>query len=227
MASNGVSVVEVSDNAKTGKVSATYVAQQSCWNGCPLMGHGCYAEHDFTGFTTRRLNSAGVSDTDVLANNEASGIRQLTGKRALRLHVVGDCKTNRAAKTVSSAAAAHTAKHGMPVWSYTHAWRQVARKSWSTVSILASCETPSDVRKASKRGYATAMVVSEHKQATAYVHDGIKLLPCPQQTGKSANCESCKLCWNADRLFAAGLTIAFETHGGGVKKATAALFNIL
>jgi hypothetical protein len=222
----GVSAVEISDNSKTGKVSATYAAQQSCWEGCPLMGNGCYAEHDFTGFTTRRLNNAGIVDADIIAENEAAAIDTLTGQRALRLHVVGDCKTNKSAQTVAAAAQRHTSKHDQPVWSYTHAWRQVARESWHGVSILASCETTADVKRAHSEGYAAAVVVAEHKQASLYMEDGLRILPCPQQTGKSLNCASCKLCWKSDHLFATKTVIAFETHGGGEKKATAALVQI-
>ena len=222
----GVTAVEVSDNSKTGKVSATYATQESCWKGCPLKNNGCYAEHDFTGFTTRRLNASGMTDADIIATNEANAIDTLTGELALRLHVVGDCKTNTAAQTVSAASKRHTAKHGSAVWSYTHAWREVKRSSWDGVSILASCETSDDVKQAHGKGYAAAIVVEEHTQSNVYMRDGLRILPCPQQTGKSANCAACKLCWNADYLFSSKTVIAFETHGGGEKKATAALVQI-
>ena len=218
--------VEISDNSKTGRVSATYVSQQSCPDSCPLRGNGCYAEHDFVQFTTNRLNAVGTVTVDTLAEEEAAAIRTLSGRRALRLHVVGDCKTNKAAKTVSAAAADHTTKHGKPVWSYTHAWREVSPKSWAGVSILASCETTTDVKKAHRKGYAAAIVVTKHDQPKAYVRDGVRILPCPQQTQKSANCESCQLCWKSDFLLKSKTVIAFETHGGGEKKATAALVQI-
>lgn len=221
----GVSAVEISDNGKIGKVSATYVSQNSCPD-CPLKGSGCYAEHDFTGFTTRRLNAHGLA-ADELAANEAKAIDGLTGYLPLRLHVVGDCSNNERAAVVSKSADKYRARHNNPVWAYTHAWREVLRSSWGKVSILASCENFKDAKKASAKGYATAVVVTEHASPKAYKVDGMNVIPCPQQTGKAANCAACKLCWNADRLFATQSVIAFEVHGGGVKKATNAVLNIL
>jgi len=221
----GVSAVEISDNSKIGKVSATYVSQNSCPD-CPLKNNGCYAEHDFTGFTTRRLNAHGI-EADQLAENEARAIDGLSGYLPLRLHVVGDCSSNERAETVSKSADKYRARHGQPVWAYSHAWRDVVRAAWGKVSILASCESLADARKAFTRGYAAAVVVTEHKSSHAYKADGLTVIPCPQQTGKSANCSTCKLCWNADRLYKTNSVIAFETHGRGAKQATAAVLNIL
>lgn len=222
-----VSVVEVSDNSKTGPVSATYASQKTCPNSCPLKGSGCYAESDFTGFTTRRLNAnADPFAVEELAHMEASGIAGLTGKLPLRIHVVGDATTDRAAGILADAAEYHMSKHDQPVWAYTHAWRDVSRESWGKVSVLASCETSENARWAMDRGYAAAVVVKDHKADVAYDLNGVKAIPCPQQTGKAANCKSCKLCFNADRLLKTRSVIAFSVHGGGAKKASNAL-NIL
>lgn len=221
----GVSAVEVSDNSKTGKVSATYVSQKSCWEGCPLINNGCYAEHDFTGFTTRRINAeveANSIDAIDLAINEANGIDSLSGQLPLRLHVVGDCKTRKTASIVSSAAGRYAARFGQKVWSYTHVWRSVTRAAWQSVSILASCESVKDAQKAMKRGYAAAVVFSDASQIPAPTAE-MRVIHCPQQTKKTANCTTCKLCWNADRLLANRIVIGFTVHGGGEKKATAAV----
>lgn len=221
----GVSAVEISDNIKIGKVSATYVSQNSCPD-CPLKGSGCYAEHDFTGFTTRRLNSHGI-EADQLAENEARAIDGLSGYLPLRLHVVGDCSSDERAAKVSRSADKYRARHNQPVWAYSHAWRDVLRAAWGKVSILASCETITDAKKAIARGYAAAIVVNSHESANAYKVDGLNVIPCPQQTGKTANCSTCKLCWNSERLYKSNSVIAFEIHGGGVKKAANAVLNIL
>lgn len=218
----GVSAVEVSQNSKVGTVSATYAAQQTCPADCPFYNSGCYAEQGNVGFQTKRLNAA-ASELDAvqLAKNEAIAIRTLSGKLPLRLHVVGDCTTNKIAAIVSNAADEHRAKHDQPVWSYTHAWRKVARKSWGKVAILASCETTKDAKRAMAKGYAAAIVVTEHKDTKAYIEDGIKLIPCPQQTGRTASCETCKLCFHDDRLRAINGVIAFEGHGATKKIANA------
>lgn len=222
---NGVSAVELSENAKIGRVSATYVSQNSCPKTCPFMGSGCYAENGNVGFQTARLNrdAEGMKALQ-LARHEAKAIDGLS-RLPLRLHVVGDATTDRCAKIVSGAADAYRLKHGSDVWTYTHAWRQVARASWQGVSVLASCETVAAARKAQAKGYGTAIVVTEHQQETAYVVDGQKLIPCPQQTGRAQNCEACKLCFKADRLRDMNASIAFATHGA-TKKANQALVEI-
>ncbi len=137
----------------------------------------------------------------------------------MRLHVVGDASTTSAAKILSTA----VAKWAYPVWSYTHAWRKVARKAWGTVSVLASCETTADVKVAQSKGYATALVVDRFLSPKAYTVDGVKLIPCPAQTHADITCTSCKLCWNDKRLREIGATVAFEAHGSGAKKARAKL----
>jgi hypothetical protein len=81
--------------------------------------------------------------------------------RPLRLHTVGDCRTDEAARIVAAAAERYMDAGGGPVWTYTHAWRLVDRASWGRVSVLASCETPEQVELARARGYATAIVVDE------------------------------------------------------------------
>ena len=221
----GVSAVEVSQNSKIGIVSATYVSQDSCWNGCPFKGHGCYAEHDLVQFTTNRVNresTANQLNALTLAINEANAIDSLSGQLPLRLHVVGDCQTDEIASIVSAAAMRYLSKHGHKVWSYTHVWRDVARESWKNVSILASCESTADALRAMANGYAAAVVFPDAQSIpvkSAYMN----VVHCPQQTGKTLNCTTCKLCWNADRLLATRTVIGFTAHGGGEAKATAIL----
>jgi hypothetical protein len=219
---NGVSVVEISGNSKVGKVSATYASQVTCPESCALKGSGCYAESGMVGMQTRRLNREAddhQSTVQELAELEAAGIHELTGRFPLRLHVVGDCTTDSAARTVSLAADEHRTKFGSAVWGYTHAWREVARASWGNVSILASCEAMPDARVAMKKGYAAAVVVAEHRSAVAWRDEetGLRVIPCPEQTGKSASCEKCQLCWNGGRLRANNSVIAFEAHAGKKK----------
>ena len=135
-----------------------------------------------------------------------------TRRRMLRLHVVGDCADDAAALIVSAAAARYSARSGQPVWTYTHAWRTVARESWGSVSVRASCETVEQLAEARARGYSGAIVVAEHVGPKTV--DGIT--PCPQQT-KGTTCADCRLC------FTARATIAFEAHGSKASTVRATL----
>ena len=220
-----VSVIatERSENRKLGGVSVTLASiKGSCPTTCPLRDNGCYAQDSFVGMMVRRMDNF-VQDADLdasaVAHDEANAIDGLSGKRALRLHVAGDCKTDEAAHTVSGAAGRYSARHGQPVWTYSHAWRDVARDSWKDVSVLASCETTQDVREASARGYASARVVPEFPNGRrAWQEDGLTMLPCPEQSGAAASCADCKLCWKDQSLRSRGVTIAFAAHGSGTQK---------
>jgi hypothetical protein len=210
--------VETSTNAKLGPVSATYASQASCPRSCPWLGHGCYAEGGLVGWQTRRLNRSQIGGALPISRAEAKAIDTLTGDRLLRLHVVGDAKTDAAARELGAAARRYAARgnsprHGRKVWAYTHACRTVARQSWGdAVSVLASVETVRDARDAMARGYAAAVVVAAFEREAAYRIDGTTVIPCPNQT-RGVTCRDCGLCRDDDRLRAAGLVIAFRAHG--------------
>ncbi len=221
-----VIAVEKSQNAKIGTASATYATQSTCPDTCPLMSNGCYAEKSFAGITTRRLNGTGETRLDLLAQLEADAIDSLSGKLDLRVHVVGDCKTDKSAKLVSMAMLRHTAKFAKRAWTYTHAWREVLATSWNGVNVLASCDTLKDVNTAAELGWATALVarkgtalfesLKQLKRSTTMIDlDGIKrtLIPCPNQVSdKKPSCIECGLCMRAEFLKATNSTIVFLEH---------------
>jgi hypothetical protein len=202
--------VLLSTNRKLGWASATYAAQASCPERCPLRGAGCYAEHGPVGIITRRLNRTQAEPLDV-ARAEAEAIATLPGMLDLRLHVVGDCASDAAAAIVSAAALRQT-RPGRAVWTYTHAWRDVDRAAWAEVSILASLEDPRDIPAARERGYAAALIVPEHTSDALHHRHGERLLPCPEQT-RGVRCSECRLCMDAERLHRERITITFRPHG--------------
>lgn len=184
---------KLSVDKKRHKVSITATSQFSCDPDCPFMGEGCYAENGPMGYVTRRLNSYDREhqpSPEETARAEADAIRKLTGENPLRLKTVGDCRTNEAVAIVREAVDEYQAKHGASVWSYTHAWRKVDRASWGDTSVLASCETEDDVRRATAEGWACAAVfdgaVPLPKQ-----FGGLNVIPCLQQTGAAPDCYSC------------------------------------
>jgi hypothetical protein len=137
----------------------------------------------------------------------------------LRLHTVGDCKTDRAAAIVADAAMAHTARYGQPSWTYTHAWRAVQRPSWGTVSVLASCETEDDVARATAEGWACAIVVNKGDVLPDTIA-GMKTIHCPQQTGGKPDCARCMICAKDTRIKGKAVVV-FEGHGATKKLAIA------
>ena len=207
--------VELSRNAKTGPAAATYApTSATCPKSCPLAGRGCYAEGGHVGLVVRRLNAAAEGHTPLqVAKAEAAAID--AGRafgQPLRLHVSGDCRTEPAARAVSAAATRWRMRGGGQVWTYTHAWRRVSRGAWAGVSVLGSCDHPSQGLAALSRGYAPAVTVSHHTSDRATVAHGVEWIPCPAQT-RGVTCSQCRLCWNADVRERAGQGIAFAAHG--------------
>lgn len=222
---------EESENGKTGRVSITYASQVSCSPTCPYRGGGgCYAEHGHMAMSTRRANmGAGLAAATYMdvAREEAADIRTLTGRLPLRIHAVGDCRDNAAARLVAAAAVEHMAKHGQAAWGYTHSWREVDRASWGKVSMLASVETREDARRAMGEGWAAAIVMTTlPTDGRAWREGDIGFIPCPAQLsgrGRDKTCVTCKLCWDDSRLLARRNVVVFTPDHGTDKRITIAL----
>jgi hypothetical protein len=202
-----------SKNKKLGNVAATYLPiDQTCPNSCPLKNNGCYAQLGNTGFQNIRLQKKmnGVSAYDIVRKEarEISAFGQKANGKALRLHVSGDVRTAKSAKLLSIAAEKWDGK----VYTYTHAWKTIPRSAWGNISVLASCENITDAKQAMKCGYAPSIIVPNHISDKAYVHDGVKIIPCPQQT-RGISCDKCKLCMNDKTLKNQNAAIAFAVHG--------------
>jgi hypothetical protein len=209
-------VIEKSANGKIAapdeSCSTTYACKVSCPAVCPFKETGaCYGAIGNLAFQWRRLG--GSRTPLVIAKAEAKAILALTGKNPLRIHTLGDCKTPAAAEVVAAAAEEYMRRHGQPAWTYTHAWRTVPRSAWGAVSVLASCETTTEVKQAKRRGYAALLVVPAYRDWRVYKENGIKLAPCPVTTEHAKSCISCGLCLDDKKLLSAGLTIVVAAHG--------------
>lgn len=226
--------VEVSQNSKVGLSSGTYASQAStCPDSCPLKPtlddkgkviktNGCYANGTMVAMQSAKLNQAQKQDPMEAQKQEVKAIEGLSGNLDLRVHVVGDCVDDAHARALSKAMAKHRQKKGKAAWTYTHNWRKIQAKSWQGESVLASCDSLSQVKEANKLGYSAAVIVDSFDSPKVYTKDGIKLLPCLYQT-KGIQCVDCRLCLNSNKLARLGLTIAFVPHGGGKAKARLSL----
>ena len=211
-----VIVKEKTSDRKLGECSATHASQHSCPKSCPWFNAGCYAEQGPQGIWSRKLNANAVTDPQAIAEAEAQGIRALTGKRRLRLHIVGDATTNEAARILASASAEHTAKHGKEVWTYTHG--DTDREAWGDISVLRSVETVEGAQAAHDKGFAVAMVVPEFADTKPYdLGNGFTGVPCLHQTGSTPDCNTCGLCTKDTLLHAKKRVILFAAHGSKKK----------
>lgn len=222
-----VLAVEKSTNSKTGLVSATYAPIQSCPTSCPFINGGCYAQHGHCGIHLNRINKVAkelkkTRPVDI-ARIEAKEILNLSGTMPLRLHIVGDCKTPKAAEILASACKEYSKKAGQKVWTYTHAWKTIPREKWGEISVLASCESIDDAKYAMDRGYA-ASVVRAKPFDNNFDYQGVRMVGCPEML-KGIPCNRCNMCMDDKKLLANKRVICFFVHGAGKNKARDVLFN--
>lgn len=215
---NGVLYVEKSHNTKLGKnVSTTYASiEKSCSTECELKDKGCYAQTSYVGMVVNKLEKQAKKFSALqLARNESTAIDSAKIKDYLRLHVSGDSKTIKGTRLLGSAVNRWLKRGGKKAWSYTHSWKNVNRKHWKNVSVLASISSVKDISGARKQGYAPALVISDFPSNKMFSLEGTetKFIPCPAQTQDDMTCDKCKACFNADLLFQKNYGIAFEVHG--------------
>lgn len=203
-----------SANRKIGNIACTYLPiQKTCPETCTLKDNGCYAQVGYVGFHMRRLETktSSMKAYDII-RKEAREIMSLgpsANGKPLRLHISGDAKTTKTANLLREASKKWNGK----VFTYTHAWRTVPRNAWGNISVLASVENLSQAKEAIDHGYTPAVTVSHHPvNGKAYQKDGVKVIPCPQQT-KAVTCNKCKLCMNDSMLYQQNAVIAFAAHG--------------
>lgn len=215
----GATLALRSQNGKVGLAAVTYASiAATCPKTCALKGEGCYAQGGRVAILVKQLDEQ-AGNALAVARAEAEAIRANAKKAPpgypLRLHASGDCRTNQTAAIVALAAADWPG----PVWAYTHAWRDVSRKAWGGVSVLASIEDPADGRAALAAGYAPALVTHEHpKDGRAWTKAGVTWIPCPEQT-RGVQCVQCRLCFDAEALKQRRAGIAFAAHGNFAKRA--------
>lgn len=211
----------------------------SCPSSCPWLptpGYpgSCYASSGFTSHVARALDrEAEMMDPVEVIRAEAQLIKDSfrggpvpqdgpAGRgRALRLHTIGDIEGRSGAEALADAAQDWIERQGSRPFSYTHRWAEVHRRHWGPISVLASIEDPADLKHVARQGYAPALVVESFASEHAFKLKGWKFIPCPYEAHPTAPpCTSCRLCYDAERLLASNIGIAFALHGPRRRKAT-------
>ena len=212
-------IVAVSSNSKTGPIPVTYRDMDAtCPRDCPFFANGCYGDGRIKALA-RKFSSTVTLDH---ANSVLS--RRLKSARYLRDRVVGDLvdASGKFDMGYVLAIAKLSAKHGLKVFGYTHAWRkltkaQVKRISASGYVMNASCETVADVRQAISLGMPA--VITNGKILEGAMIDGRRVITCPAQSRDNVTCATCGLCAKTDRK----VIVRFMPHGPSRKRAERAI----
>lgn len=207
---------------KKRRVMVTMASHESCPDRCPMKEtKTCYTMRGKMGMIARDLNSFGPASPEEIATQEAAAIDRLPAGQFLRLHTVGDAKTEAAVRILAAAAERWVTRSiaagfiNPIVYSYTHAWDVVPREAWGIISIMASCETDADVAAASARGYACELTRA-HAEINGPIA-GLTPLPCPQQTGKLPDCASCGACGRDSMFVRTKRLLVLDPHGAHVQ----------
>lgn len=212
-------IVAVSSNSKTGPIPVTYRDMDAtCPRDCPFFANGCYGDGRIKALA-RKFSSTVTLDH---ANSVLS--RRLKSARYLRDRVVGDLvdASGKFDMGYVLAIAKLSAKHGLKVFGYTHAWRkltkaQVKRISASGYVMNASCETVADVRQAISLGMPA--VITNGKILEGAMIDDMRVITCPAQSRDNVTCATCGLCAKTDRK----VIVRFMPHGPSRKRAERAI----
>lgn len=209
-------------------VASTYASiSATCPSSCPFKDNGCYAQANSEHLTMgRRDRAARGLDGFAVTRAEALALRRLwprgvpqdgaAGGRDLRLHVGGDASCTDGARLLAGAVEDLQARGLGAAWTMTHRWRTIPRDAWGPIMVLGSVERASDVREATRRGYAPAMTVPHFTHLVPRRIEGIRMVPCPFEAApKKPTCAECRLCLRD--LTATREGIVFEAHGNEVR----------
>lgn len=222
--------VAVSDNAKTGKMSAVYTALKnnkcgSCPARCPFASAGCYAKN---GPCNIHWEDTAKNSKTTIANLNETIKNGKKHKNVLRHNVAGDIAikgTNDINKELVEKLTDIYSENFDVAYSYTHC--EITDKNIEIVKAAAkknfivnfSTEKVSDCKKCIAAGVNCVIACNTMQPNTAII-DGVKIVKCPNATNKNIKCVNCGLCYKKNRNFA----IAFPVHGNQKEKAIKAGF---
>jgi hypothetical protein len=216
-----------SENEKTGPIPVTITSKDSCWDGCPFQGSGCYAEQGMLGVVWRQLGKEPTHirapksiDLDTLCDRIAA----LPAGQLWRHNQAGDLPGVN--ETIDSAALAAIAEanRGKRGFTYTHKpindtnLRAIVNANAAGFTVNLSANNLTHADQLAETGLPVVVVLPREAQGNIKIATpaGNAVVVCPATYRNDVNCKSCGLCQRADRP----VIVGFPAHGAGAKKAT-------
>ena len=214
-----------SQNKKTGNISQTYSACNTCPVSCPFKGHGCYGENFTTKIHWKKANCTEKTLADSMAEKGHS--------KVVRHNVAGDmCKPGTSELDTALIRNLIKAWKAMKVtaYTYTHAdkvpmnFQLIHKAAEQGFVINMSCETLGQVIECRENHVPAVLAVYEWtaKDKVTRRIDGITFRRCPATYDKNMTCRDCGKCWKKNRKE----VIVFPVHGNGKKKTRGFLMDL-
>lgn len=216
---------ELSDNKKTGPVYVSTSSRETCWNGCPFYGNGCYAGSGPLNLhwqaVTEKRRGGGFSDL-------IKTISALPRGELFRHNQAGDLPGKGSRINRGELRKLTRATAGLKAWTYTHKPvlgdgkqakenREAVQEANSAGFVInLSGNTMAHADELADLGIAPVVVVlpedaPRHRQ---YTPAGRRVIVCPAQTREGITCATCQLCARGER----SVIIGFLAHGTSHKK---------
>ena len=214
-----------SSNKKTGPIAVSTTSKDSCPATCPLKGNGCYADSG-----PLRLHWEIVSAGDQHAKPRGctfevflSQIKSLAENSALRINQAGDLPHFNGSINRSHVLELATVcgERSLKAWTYTHHNLNdgdnkftVLKANKLGLTVNVSAHSQQHAAYYHKQGLPAVCIVPKNEERTFWVYDDVSFIVCPAQTNKDMNCDTCRLCANANRKS----VVAFRAHGNSARK---------
>lgn len=214
-----------SSNKKTGDISQTYSACNTCPTSCSFKGHGCYGENFTTKIHWKKANCDSKTLADAMESKGHS--------KVVRHNVAGDmCKPGMSELDSILIRDLIKAWKSARVTAYTYTHADKTAKNFAKVQraiengfiINMSCETMEQVKVCYENNVPSVLAVYEwtKKDKVTRRINGITYRLCPACYDKNVTCRDCGKCWKKDRKE----VIVFPAHGAGKKKTRGFLMDL-
>jgi hypothetical protein len=216
-------LIHISDNAKIGKISATYTSEDSCPDTCSLK-KCCYGKAGPISLFWKKVSNGQYGmDFDSFCNE----LRKMNGL-VVRLNVVGDLPHNNGyidGPKVKKLAV--SLKKKVP-FTYTHHNMEIpenreivkmANENGLTINLSADNMKDADTYMEYNIGPVVTTMPVNCENVT-FTPNGNKIVKCPAVYKENVTCQSCMLCAKSNRK----VIIGFPAHGVK-KKSVEAVFN--
>jgi hypothetical protein len=215
-----------SKNKKTGPIVASYVAEKTCPDACPLKKAGCYADTGPVNWQWRKTTDPAKS---IGWEEYLARLRKAEPGRLFRHGIAGDLPGVGDRLDTGLLADLVNAASKLTCFSYTHKplslpeeQQAVANTNARGFTINLSSDNLAEADRKASFGIAPVVTLLPSDTPLAgqiRTPDGRKVVLCPAQTHEEVTCLSCRLCARTGTAAKERVIVGFLSHGTRKKAA--------